>query len=281
MAAPVARAARARNGATGGAGGNGGGGAGGTVLLQGTATALSGAAVNVSGGSRTAPRAAADDSCSARTPAILSGTVTGSREHLAAAGSQAANPFVGTNPLTPYIPNLPTIGAEIYGLTSLTAAGLVGSLPATDINGVPLTSAVGALFDTSASVLGPAFAGYDALLYINLGANSVANPQMAINEALQSLLSQGFAQNPAFGGSGPTTVTSLAGGAVYGTLVPTGSSTSSAIQLVLPGGTFSATGAALGTGQALYVVPEPSTVAMALMGAFGLLLSALRRRRSK
>ncbi len=94
------------------------------------------------------------------------------------------------------------------------------------------------------------------------------------------MLSQGFAQNPAFGGSGPTTVTSLAGGAVYGTLVPTGSSTSSAIQLVLPGGTFSATGAALGTGQALYVVPEPPTVAMALMGAFGLLLSALRRRRA-
>ena len=67
---------------------------------------------------------------------------------------------------------------------------------------------------------------------------------------------------------------------VYGTLVPTGSSTSSAIQLVLPGGTFSATGAALGTGQALYVVPEPPTVAMALIGAFGLLLSALRRRRA-
>jgi hypothetical protein len=194
-------------------------------------------------------------------------------------GSQDANPFLGSNPLTPFIPNLPTVGAEIYGLSSLTSAALYGSLPATDINGVPLASAAGALFDTSAAVLGPAFAGYDALLYLNLTANSFANPQMAINEALQSLLQRGFANNPAFGGSGPVTLGSLAGGAVYGTLVPKGSSTSSAIALTLPSGTFSASGAALANGQALYVTPEPSTWLLLAAGLF--LLPIVSRRRAK
>jgi hypothetical protein len=68
---------------------------------------------------------------------------------------------------------------------------------------------------------------------------------------------------------------------VYGTLVPTGSTANAAIQLTLPSGTFSANASALATdGQALYAVPEPSAVALSLMGGFGLLLAALRRRRA-
>jgi hypothetical protein len=212
-------------------------------------------------------------------PTGFGGTVTGAST-TTGAGSTDANPFLGGTPQTPFIPNLPTVGAEIYGLTSLTAAGLYGSLPATDVNGTLLSSAVGALFRTDASVLGPAFSGYDALLYINLSGSSISNPEMAIDAALQQLIQRGWANNTNFGGGGAVSLGSLAGGAVYGTLVPTGSTANAAIQLTLPGGTFSANASALATdGQALYAVPEPSTVALSLMGGFGLLLAALRRRR--
>ena len=133
-----------------------------------------------------------------------------------------------------------------------------------------------ALFRTSASVLGAAYSGYDALLYINLSGNSFSNPEFGIAGALQQLLSGGWATSPTFGGSGPTAIGSIAGGTVYATLIPTATTLLPSIQL----GSFSASGVALSSdGQALYVVPEPSTVAMALMGAFGLLL-ALRRRKS-
>jgi hypothetical protein len=105
-------------------------------------------------------------------------------------------------------------------------------------------------------------------------------PEMGIDGALQMLLQGGFATEAAFGGSGATLIGSLAGNAVYGTLVPAGTSVLPSVQFTSPtsGQTFGASGVSISDGQALYVVPEPSTVAMALMGAFGLLV-ALRRRR--
>lgn len=204
-------------------------------------------------------------------------SATGAANTNAAAGSKDANPFVGGTPATPYIPNLPTIGAEIYGLSGLTAAGLYGSLPATDVNGAPLSSASGALFRTSASVLGPAFTGFDALLFINLTANPFSTPEMTLGGALQQLLDRGYVNNPVFGGSGPVLVGSLAGNAVYATLVPAGSTANPSVQITSGGNDFSASGTSIANGQALYVVPEPGTLLMLAAGVF--LLPVLRRRR--
>ena len=124
--------------------------------------------------------------------------------------------------------------------------------------------------------------GFDALLFINLTTNGFLSPQMTLGGTLQDLLTRGWANNPAFGGSGPMVVGTLAGQAVYGTLVPTGSTVNPAVQVTSSTSnlTFSASAAALSTdGQALYVAPEPSSIALALLGLFGLALAAWRRRR--
>lgn len=265
------------NGGGGGTGGTGGGGAGGTVELIGTQFDPSATGtVNVSGGTGGVAGGVGRVILGSNDGAFA-GSVSGAANNVTAVGSRDANPFTSGGSATPFIPNLPSVGAEIYGLSGLTAAGLIGSLPATDVNGVPLTAAAGALFRTSASVLGTNYAGYDALLYINLSQYGVNSPAMTLNGAVQQLLSRGFANNPAFGGGGPVVVGSLAGGTVYATLVPSGSTGTADIQLSTYAG-FSASGS-IASGQALYVVPEPSTWLMLAAGVF--LLPILRRRRSK
>ena len=121
------------------------------MLIQGTATDLSGTTVNVSGGAG-GTAGGGGRFLLGTNAAISSGTVTGAASTATGSGSTDTNPFVGTLPQTPFIPNLPTVGSEIYGLTSLTAAGLLGSLPATDINGFSLAGASAA---SSAPALGP------------------------------------------------------------------------------------------------------------------------------
>jgi hypothetical protein len=75
---------------------------------------------------------------------------------------------------------------------------------------------------------------------------------------------------------------SLGGQAVYGTLVPSGSTVNPAVQVTSSTSfqTFAASSAALASdGQALYVAPEPSSIALAFLGVFGLALATWRRRR--
>ena len=88
--------------------------------------------------------------------------------------------------------------------------------------------------------------GFDALLFINLTTNGFLSPQMTLGGTLQDLLTRGWANNPAFGGSGPMVVGTLAGQAVYGTLVPTGSTVNPAVQVTSSTSnlTFSASAAA-------------------------------------
>jgi MYXO-CTERM domain-containing protein len=252
------------------------------VLIQGTQVLGSGATVDVSGGTGAAAGGGGRFLLGDNTSSSFSGSVLGAASTLNAAGSVDNNPFIAGSPLTPFIPNLPSIGAEIYGLTGLSASSLIGSLPATDINGASLAGASGALFRTSASVIGPAFTGYDALLFINLTGNAFNSPEFTLGGTLENLQNRGFANNPAFGGSGPVLVGSLNGDAVYATLVPTGTDANPSIQVTssTSGFTFNASGAAIDNGQALYVAPEPSSVAMALFGAFGLALAAWRRRKT-
>ena len=136
------------------------------------------------------------------------------------------------------------------------------------------------MFRTSASVLGPAFTGYDALLFINLSGNQLDTPQFGTDGALQQLLNRGWANNPAFGGAGAQAGSALASGAVYGTLIPAGSGTVPSVTVTSDTSqlTFSASGTSISDGQALYVVPEPSTWLMLAAGVFLLPVLARRRR---
>jgi hypothetical protein len=243
--------------------------------------------VNVSGGAGGSNGGGGVFLLGDNTTNTFAGTVVGAASTLAANGSRDTNPFIGTLPQTPFIPNLPAAGvqnagAEIYGVSSLTAAGLLGSLPATDINGMSLANASGALFRTSASILGPAFSGFDALLFINLSGNAFNSPMFGTDGALQSLLARGFTNNPAFGGGGAQLVGSLGSNAVYGTLIPAAAGTLPAMTVTssTSGLTFAATGAALASGQALYVVPEPATWLLLAAGVFLLPVLARRRRAS-
>ena len=126
----------------------------------------------------------------------------------------------------------------------------------------------------------PDFVGYDALLFVNMTAQTVTDPGFGIHvpDAYYAtpLVAQGFELDPMFGGSGPVTLDAMQGLGVYATMIPEdyapatywmhGSVRGELSHSTLVG--------SLMNGQAIYLVPEPTSLAtVAIVG-----MVALRRR---
>jgi hypothetical protein len=195
-------------------------------------------------------------------------------------GPTTGNPFVKGTPQTPYIPNL-VGGAEGFGLlsgvdaTSAQFAGVRAGAPA---------HAVGAIIREH---LGPSagydidFAGYDALLFVNLTAGGLADPMLGddpagTDTAFMSALLTGGTEAQWFG-SGATTLGLLDGEAIWETLIPTDGDFINA----RADGTVPIVGDALADGGVAYLiaVPEPEAVALFGVGLLGLVLVGGRSRR--
>ncbi len=195
-------------------------------------------------------------------------------------GPTTGNPFVKGTPQTPYIPNLAG-GAEGFGLlsgvdaTSAQFAGVRAGAPA---------HAVGAIIREH---LGPVagydidFAGYDALLFVNLTTGGLVDPMLGddpagTDTAFMSALLTGGTEAQWFG-SGATTLGLLDGEAIWETLIPTDGDFINASA----DGTVPIAGDALADGDVAYLIamPEPATVALLGVGILGLVLVGGRSRR--
>ena len=211
-------------GAVGGLGGTGGGGAGGTVELVGSVLSAPGATVDAAGGE--------GGNVGANGRLLLGSNTAGGGPIAPIAadvenftGTRGTNPFIaGGSTLTPYIPDL-VGGAERFGQLTLGSgasdfAGVIAHEP---------SNAVGALLRLAVGPTGyaDAFTGYDMLLFLNLSDHALLDPELGIvptgagAQFEHALLTEGYLNDPTFGGGGPLTLGSLGVGDVFATLVPT------------------------------------------------------------
>jgi hypothetical protein len=179
------------------------------------------------------------------------------------AGSTSSNPFVSGVPATPNIPGL-VGGAEAFGLATFSSGeidALIASLPAIDVNGVPIEYSFGAVMrlDTGPGAYDFDFSGFDVLLYLNLTETPIFSPAMGAGaEAFSTSLSQlGWLNDPAYGGEGPQHLTTLQGKQAFMTLIPVNS-----LWFTLFGDGLTTSTQSLANGQALFLattaVPEAS-----------------------
>ena len=177
---------------------------------------------------------------------------------------------------TPYIPGLPG-GAEVFGLTTLSS---------TDNDLLPFLAdcppdAVAALvlMDEGPASLAQNWDGFDMLLMLNLTDNALSHPKLGVGSEgyLADLMTGGFAVSTLFGGPGPKVLGELPAHGVYATLVP---ENANHFNMIADGCRF-AYGDSLRHGEALYMVPEPATVTMLILGGAGLLACRRRRRRRR
>jgi hypothetical protein len=272
-------------GSGGSAGGMGGRGGGGDVRLSGSVLTLTAAPVIPQPFDSTVGRAILGSnqgqaSLVSQVRNVAPGTFGSTVDYHFTAGTQGLNPFIagGTTP-TPYIPDL-VGGAERFGLLTLGAQ-------AADFASVRAGEPAGAVGALVRLPIGPtgyanAFPGFDTLLFINLSGKDLLNPELGVvplgtdTAFAQALLTEGFVNDPAFGGNGALTLGSLGVGDIYATLVPTGDTLLNA--MVSGAGPIS--DASLADGGVLYLtansVPEPGSLVMFAGGLIGL---ALTRRR--
>jgi hypothetical protein len=215
------------NGGRGGNGGHGGGGAGGTIMFKSSLFSAAGGTINAGGGAL------------AGSPGTTFGgngryVVSDNGEFLPDYGDvsdasedfhigQAArdiNPLIQGSVSTPNITQLQG-GADVYGLINVNFDGVPEFL---ELQENAPVGATGALIRRNAGFFGDQYFGHDMLMLVNLTDAPIASPVLGIcpiGEGFQSSLPErGFARNPAFGGSGPVTLTSLPAESVYATLVP-------------------------------------------------------------
>ncbi|MCO5067323.1 MAG: hypothetical protein M9910_01325 [Kiritimatiellae bacterium] len=115
-------------------------------------------------------------------------------------------------------------GPETYGITGLNATSDAVRANIADVLDNAPSNAIAALYRTH---LGPPgfndhYAGFDALLYINLTPEPIGYPALILGatNTPASLKKRGSSRNPLFGGSGPETVSILDGHGIFMTLVP-------------------------------------------------------------
>jgi hypothetical protein len=215
------------NGGRGGNGGHGGGGAGGTIMFKSSLFSAAGGTINAGGGALAGSpgttfggngRYVVSDN-GAFQPDY--GDVSdASEEFLIGQAARDINPLIQGSVSTPNITQLQG-GADVYGLINVNFDGVPEFL---DLQENAPVGATGALIRRNAGFLGDQYFGHDMLMLVNLTDSPIASPVLGIcptGEGFQSSLPErGFARNPAFGGSGPVTLTSLPAESVYATLVP-------------------------------------------------------------
>jgi hypothetical protein len=246
-------------GGTGGTGGNGGGGAGGTIKIAASVLNASNIAVDASGG--TGSSTGGNGRLLVGYNAGVTNVTTTGAQREDITGSRSANPFIASSNATPFLPDL-VDGAEIYGLTGLnTTSAAIQSELASVFSGAP-TGVIAALHrrDIGPTNFSDNYAGFDALLYINLGTNAVGYPSFIVGATSGpvALAQQGVSRSPTFGGSGPQTLTTLAQYAIFMTLVPT-NATNFFIRGRSDNGPGQAFAASLTNGGTLYLLRAPAT----------------------
>src|SRR5262249_11547110 len=104
--------------------------------------------------------------------------------------------------------------------------------------------------------------------FVNLSAMSFDNPAMELAGTMQALLERGWANDVAFGGSGPHVLSSISIDGGYATLVPTSSTLQSEVQITSPIShiTYTASGALRENLSTVYVVPEPNAFVLIGVG---------------
>lgn len=248
------------NGGKGGDGGMGGGGAGGTIKISGSVVVGAGQlSVDTSGGTGGVP--GVNDGGNGRFVLASNTATTGLNPTLTKAvrgdyaGPRKANPFVSGNPNTPYLPDLQG-DAEAYGLLEGISAEDFPAVRSGAPDGSPA-----ALHRLDRLPDGHNFAGFDALLYLNLSGRSLPSPAMGAGEAGfdHELFTGGFATDPAFGGSGPGTLSEIQPGEVYATLVPEGTTEEFGFSYNRSGVARSASAEALQSGETIYLSRFPDT----------------------
>jgi hypothetical protein len=246
-------------GGLGGPGGPGAAGAGGTVKIVGSVVTSTSASVNVQGGldalGGSSPDGGDGRLLFGSNSGSFSGALTGGTE-LAFAGPMRSNPLIAGGPQTPFIPEL-VGGAEAFGPTTLTAADFP-----TVVAGAP-TGAVAALVlqHVGPSGYGDAFPGFDMLFFVNLLNQNLADPRLGAGTAAftDTLLQEGFGNDPLFGGSGAQVLSQLGTEQVYATLVPSGTTGFNA-SVVLGATTVSGSASSLAGGPLYLVTRTDQTI---------------------
>ncbi|HEY3919271.1 MAG TPA: PKD domain-containing protein, partial [Stellaceae bacterium] len=214
------------SGGSGGAGGTGGAGAGGTIKLYGTYLNTSGAIVKTSGGAGNNGRVILGSNVSLGTSngsltiqgSQTPGNITGAATISDFAGPQASNSFIaprqnGASTATDYIDGLAG-GADIAGLINSSAlADLFSSPPSGALVGVTLV-------DPSSYT--DAYTGYDLLVIDNVSSINLENPTLGIVTSDAVSGNTGYTHGLTTGGvAGEQTLSALAPGQIWVTLVPT------------------------------------------------------------
>ncbi|MCA9050053.1 MAG: leucine-rich repeat domain-containing protein, partial [Planctomycetaceae bacterium] len=212
------------SGGQGGVGGAGGGGAGGTVMLIGSVVDASGITADTAGGAGGAATNAGQDGryVLGYNNLVDAGTANNAQSQFYTGSDVQTsqiyedNPFLGGT-RTPKIAGLEG-GAEAFGLLSQTvqqtfSAEFFSALPS-DSPAALVRLDDGLFYD---------YAGFDVLLYANLSGSDLLNPQLGVDNVLTPLQLGGYLHDPTFvPGAADVTLTTLAGGRVYATLVPEG-----------------------------------------------------------
>jgi hypothetical protein len=209
------------NGGVAGPGGHGGGGAGGTVMFKSSLFSAADGSITTSGGVSFGNNGGDGRYVVSDNGASLPdyGSINGANEefHVGEA-ARDFNPFITGAPNTFNIVDIEG-GADVYGLKTNVFSDDV------DFEDLRNNAPAGAVVAVTRRAVGPwgdQYIGQDLLFMINLTNSDLPSPRLGVDFfAIHTLPLQerGFANNPAFGGSGPVELSVLPAGRVYATLV--------------------------------------------------------------